>query len=834
MTPYGPSDLEARARGTLLPAILGTAAVVVLAAAVRAATASQIPAAFVAAVVVALLERLPVYLDPVGEIPITGVITIPTLVLFGWPAAVIGAAVGTVTSLLNRPLRDGLIRGSERLISLAAAALAVQTVRIPGPHGEIGAVVLAAATVAVVRTAATAARLHVDEGIAWTHALSYLAAATFSHRLTVTAAAAATVWISMSSASAIDRLLVPVVAAAVTLHLYLPRILRGQEQRRVLAAVSVLAAAVDAKDPYTANHSQSVARLSRRVARVLGMPEPDVHKVYLAALLHDVGKMVVPPEVLRKAGPLTQEERETVGAHVDAGARIVRSIRGLADIAPVVEASHERVDGAGYPNGLRGDEIPLAARIIVAVDAYNAITTDRPYRAGRSPAAALQELERHAGAQFDPRVVRALRTALGISGPEGTPARPPAWLALLRRPAFALLWAGELVSFIGDNVFFIALTLWVLKLTGSATMVAVTLVAATVGQGLLGFLAGALADRIDRRAVIVTTDLCRAAIVAVLPLVLPRSIPAGFVLLVVLNIGTVFFRTAVFALIPLVAPRDDLATANALFQTTQRIAEIIGSALGGLIVLRFGFHLVFYLDAATFLVSAACVSLMPVAWRAGLGAAPHGRISADVKEGLQYIWHTPLHRVLAMLAVAGYLTLAFDALQSPMVVKTAGLSAVAYGAINSALGAGKLVSATILTAVGKRWITTGFVVAMFLVTAVATALFGSTTLYPALLAAGFLFGFGNVSTNIANATLSLANVPSGLSGRLMASRQVFINGTTLVGMLVFGRLADVAGPPVALVALGLTAAAGVVAVWLTAGRRLREPAPAGASGGEAG
>ncbi len=832
MTPYTPPDREAQARGALLPAILGTAAVVVLAAAVRAATASQIPAAFVAAVVVALLERLPVYLDPVGEIPITGVITIPILVLFGWPAAIIGAAVGTVTSLLSRPLRDGLIRGSERLISLAAAALTVQAVRIPGPYSEIAAVVLAAATVAAVRTAATASRLHFEEGIAWTRALSYLAAATLSHRLAVTAAAAVTVWISTSSASAIDRLLVPVVAAAVTLHLYLPRILRGQEQRRVLAAVSVLAAAVDAKDPYTANHSQSVARLSRRVARVLGMPEPDVHNVYLAALLHDVGKMAVPPEILRKAGPLTQEERETVGAHVDAGVRIVRSIRGLADIAPVVEASHERVDGRGYPKGLREDEIPLAARIIVAVDAYNAITTDRPYRAGRSPALALQELEKHAGAQFDPRVVKALRAVLGISRSEKTPARAPAWLALLGRPAFALLWAGELVSFIGDNVFFIALTLWVLKLTGSATMVTVTLVAATVGQGLLGFLAGALADRIDRRAVIVATDLCRAAIVAVLPAVLPRSIPAGFVLLVVLNIGTVFFRTAVFALIPLVAPRDDLATANALFQTTQRIAEIIGSALGGLIVLRFGFHLVFYLDAATFLVSAACVSLMPVAWRAGLEAAPRRKISADVQEGLQYIWHTPLHRVLAMLAVAGYLTLAFDALQSPMVVKTAGLSAVAYGAINSALGAGKLVSATILTATGKRWITTGFVVAMFLVTAVATALFGSTTLYPALLAAGFLFGFGNVSTNIANATLSLANVPSGLSGRLMASRQVFINGTTLVGMLVFGRLADVAGPPVALVALGLASGAGVVAVWLTAGRRLREPAPAGASGGQ--
>jgi len=819
-------------RGVVLPEILGAVAILILVAAIRIAAAAQVPAVIIVAIATAVLDRFPIYLDPIGELPLSGVITIPTLVLFGWPAAVTGAALAVVPSLFARPARAVLTDGADRVIRLAAAAVAVAAAPIPGPYAEVGAAIVAAVTTVTLRMLAMAVRLHLDEGIAWSRALSYLAAATSLHHVVVLVVSAVTVWTVVQDPSPADRLLVPTLAAAATLQLYLPRVLRGQEQRRVLAAVSVLAAAVDAKDSYTADHSQSVARLCQRVARVLGLAEPEVHKVYLGGLLHDVGKTVVPPEALRKAGPLTPEEMEVVRSHADAGARIVRSIQGLAEIAPIVEASHERFDGAGYPRGLAGDDIPLASRIILAVDAYNAITTDRPYRPGRPPAVAVRELEAHAGTQFDPRVVRALRAALGMPGPPREAPARPTWATLLRRPAFTLLWAGEMVSFVGDNIFFVALTLWVLKLTGSATMVAAALVAATIGQGLLGLLAGALADRTDRRAVVIATDIGRAAVVAALPLALTRSIPAGFGLLVILNVGTVFFRTAIFALIPSVVPRDELATANALFQTTQRVAEIVGGVAGGALVLRLGFHLVFYLDAATFIVSAACVGLMPLAWRAGLGVAPPQRLSADIAEGLRYIWQVPLHRLLALLAVTGYLTLAFDALQAPMVVKAAGLSAVAYGAINSALGAGKLVAATVLIAGGKRWATTSFVAAMFLVTAIATALFGSTTRYPALLAAAFLFGVGNVSTYIANATLSLANVPSELSGRLMASRQVFINGTTLVGMLVFGRLADAAGPPTALIALGATAGFGVAAVWLGMGRHVEEralSAPGGAA-----
>lgn len=815
------------------PVIVAT--VLLLFGTIRAGTSAQIPAALVTALTKAGLDRFPIYLNPAGELSLAPVISIATLVLFGWPAALAGAAAGIAFGLFNRSPREVLVRAASDLPALAIAAFAASNIQVHGPNKEVVGVFIAVTTYAIISTLALSVQMHIEEAIAWRRCLRFLVTGTFFHLGVFAAVIAAAVWTVSNATSIVDRLLIPVVAAAVTLQLYLPRILRGQEQRRVLAAVSVLAAAVDAKDPYTAGHSVSVARLCQRVARLMDLDEPEVNRVYLAALLHDVGKTVVPGEILRKPGPLTSDEYDVVRTHADAGARIVETIRGLAEVAPIVGASHEHVDGVGYPLGLKAEEIPLGARIILAVDAYDALTTDRPYRESRSPVAALRELEAHAGTQFDPRVVTALRIAVGLPRLRKAPAGPPTWVALLRQPAFGLLWGGELISFIGDNILFVALTLWILQLTGSATMLALTLTAGPLGQGLLGLLAGALADRVDRRQLIVVTDICRAALVAALALALRNHfLTIGLALYLVLNVGTVFFRTAVFALIPSVVDRKDLLTANALFQTTQRVAEIMGGVLGGAIVVRLGYEMAFYLDAGSFVFAATCVWLMPVAARAGLGTTPAKKVLAEIGEGLLYIWQTPLHRILALLIFPGYLTLAFDALQTPMVVKTAGLSAVAYGVINSALGVGKLLSATTLTGTGKQWVNVPFTVVMFLVTAIAVILFGSTTLYPGLIAAAFLFGLGNVSTIIANATLSLGNAPSKIAGRLMASRQVFIALTTLIGMLAFGRLADLVGPidgpPTALKALGAVSGMGILAIWLAAGRQASAVAAAEAPG----
>jgi MFS family permease len=323
----------------------------------------------------------------------------------------------------------------------------------------------------------------------------------------------------------------------------------------------------------------------------------------------------------------------------------------------------------------------------------------------------------------------------------------------------------------------------------------------------------------------IVSDLARAGLVAALPFVLLQSIPAGFLLLAILSVGTVFFRSAVYALIPSVVPMDELPTGNALLQTTERIAEIVGGPLGSALILAVGYRSVFLLDAASFLISGACVALMPIMWRAGLGTSHPKQIFADIGDGLRYIWQTPLHRCLALLIFPGYLTLGFTALRAPMIIGTAGLPVMAFGIVNSAIGVGKLVSAVVLTGMGKRLTNVPFVFKMFMFTAVSIILFGSTSIYPVLIVGGFLFGLGNIATNIANATISIANTPSWILGRLMASRQVFVAIITLIGTLVFGRLADLAGSREAIILLGAVSGGGTIIVWLLVGSKLARPTP---------
>jgi putative nucleotidyltransferase with HDIG domain len=175
-----------------------------------------------------------------------------------------------------------------------------------------------------------------------------------------------------------------------------------------LGAIRALAAALDARDPYTAGHSERVSALSVVIARQLQLSEGQVDVIRLGALLHDVGKIGVPDEVLRKPGPLTTEEFEHIKRHPTLGARILRQVPFLAPHLPIVELHHERPDGKGYPFGLRAEDIPLDARIDHVADAFDAMTSARAYRPARAATVALAELQRFVGTEFDGAVVDAL------------------------------------------------------------------------------------------------------------------------------------------------------------------------------------------------------------------------------------------------------------------------------------------------------------------------------------------------------------------------------------------------------------------------------------------
>ncbi|HEY8726731.1 MAG TPA: diguanylate cyclase [Gaiellaceae bacterium] len=204
----------------------------------------------------------------------------------------------------------------------------------------------------------------------------------------------------------------------------LKRLAPGPDKAARYRAAASLAKAVDARDTYTGSHSERVSELAAKVAKRLGLDAEQVELTRLAGSLHDLGKLAIPEEILRKPGTLTDSERLVLERHPQIGFRMLDSL-GVDPVADLVLHHHERWDGTGYPDGLRGEQIPLGARIIFVTDAYDAMTSDRIYRPKLSSRAALAELERCAGTQFDPGIVAAFVEELGLSASmEAAPALP--------------------------------------------------------------------------------------------------------------------------------------------------------------------------------------------------------------------------------------------------------------------------------------------------------------------------------------------------------------------------------------------------------------------------
>lgn len=209
---------------------------------------------------------------------------------------------------------------------------------------------------------------------------------------------------AITNAQLIDDLQAKVKEVA---HLY------EKEHRLFIHTSIALAAAIDARDQYTHGHTERVTQHSLMIAEELAdAPEVLVYKnfketLHIAALLHDVGKIGIPDNILNKKRRLTKQEFNKVKMHPEIGATILKPIRELGDIIEIVRSHQERYDGSGYPNGLKGDRIPFIARIIAVADAFDAITTDRPYRRKRNVEEAIKEIAKNSGTQFDPVVVNA-------------------------------------------------------------------------------------------------------------------------------------------------------------------------------------------------------------------------------------------------------------------------------------------------------------------------------------------------------------------------------------------------------------------------------------------
>ena len=207
----------------------------------------------------------------------------------------------------------------------------------------------------------------------------------------------------------------------------------------VFEFIHSLASALDARDPYTAGHSRRVSEFACAIARSMRLTADEIEEIRVGALLHDIGKIGVSDHILQKPGKLTPEEKRLIQEHPSIGRRILESVKGFHRYLPIVELHHENWDGTGYPHGLRREDTPLGARIVKIADAYDAMTSDRPYRRGMCHDEALSLLVRFAGTQMDPEIVDVF-VGLGQRQPE---------FALLLNPVESL---ARLAQAVGSGV----------------------------------------------------------------------------------------------------------------------------------------------------------------------------------------------------------------------------------------------------------------------------------------------------------------------------------------------------------------------------------------------
>jgi HD-GYP domain-containing protein (c-di-GMP phosphodiesterase class II) len=208
-------------------------------------------------------------------------------------------------------------------------------------------------------------------------------------------------------------------AAMFMVPLYLARFAFSKyaETRELFfGTVQALSQAIDAKDGFTRGHADRVSRIAGAIAREVGMAERLIEQIELAGLLHDIGKIGVEDRILMKPQRLEQDEQELMRRHPIYGASILEPSAALRPLVPIVLYHHENFDGSGYPEGLKGEEIPLGSRIIIVADAYEAMTSDRIYRKSIGHDRAMEQLTKYKGIQFDPKIVRALEQVVQKKG----------------------------------------------------------------------------------------------------------------------------------------------------------------------------------------------------------------------------------------------------------------------------------------------------------------------------------------------------------------------------------------------------------------------------------
>jgi hypothetical protein len=415
-----PSESGLDQRVAALIAALGTAAVAALLANIDAlkiaVTATPGRVATVLLLTLALqMFSVRVYGRGSVSVSAIGILTGVFLLAPG-PAMVIAALAAIVQWLRTRAeVYKAAFDVSNYSLSAGAASLVFHT----GDRWRLGAAILAGLVYAAINNGALCLAMSWNEHVAWrTVWLERFHWARFHFALFGPLAFAGTIAYEQIGVAGLAAFALPPALMILSVRQYLERTTAAVEEIRHVNlelrrahrdTIAALSRSIEAKDVYTRGHTERVGTVSVALARALGFKGEELEAIEMGALLHDIGKIGVPEQILRKAGPLDESEWEVIKTHPVISDYILSELDLHPFVRQCARSSHERVDGTGYPDGLAGDEIPLPARIIFVADAFDALTSSRPYRPARPTLAALAEVEENAGTQFCPQVVSALR-----------------------------------------------------------------------------------------------------------------------------------------------------------------------------------------------------------------------------------------------------------------------------------------------------------------------------------------------------------------------------------------------------------------------------------------
>jgi putative nucleotidyltransferase with HDIG domain len=407
-------------------ALLASAVVVALLVDSSGSVAGSVLAGVAALAAAALLAEIQsVRLSPQAEVSVSTLPIVLAAVLYG-PLAAICVSAASLLPTLRPPYARWLTWTSTRALAATSAGVAAQLVDPSRSHG-IATVVAAvgAATVAEhIANLGLGCVLGKLRGLTLRELASLASPVFIAIPLYVPVTAMLVFSYRVVSPWSVALFLFPALVAQKLFLLYQEQRQTSHElasamaskERANLSFAAALVATLDARDRYTAGHSAAVAAYARDIATRLGLSPDQQQLAHLAGLVHDIGKIGLPPGLLEKVGPLTRDERRQMEAHPAIGERILRNVEGYEEIADVVRHHHERMDGQGYPDGLSASDVPILARVLAVADAYDAMTSDRPYRDAMSSDVARLRLAQGVGTQFDTAVVAAFEAILA-NGP---------------------------------------------------------------------------------------------------------------------------------------------------------------------------------------------------------------------------------------------------------------------------------------------------------------------------------------------------------------------------------------------------------------------------------